>query len=135
MEAKKSGFQFNGYRVLESSMSLARESCPSSQINVHFSVEGLDDKDNHTYNLVLTSHIEDADKIIGIDVKMLGVFEYKEDLSDEIKEQLFIGNGPAILFPYIRAYVSAMTSLAGISPIILPTVNFAKMAMDKKAKQ
>jgi len=135
MEAKKSSFLFNGYRVLESSISLAQESHPSSKMNVHFGIEGTDDSENHMYNLIVSSHIEDADKIVKIDIKMLGQFEYKEELPDDIKEQLFGGNGPAILFPYIRAYVSAMTSLAGISPIILPTVNFAKMALDKKNKQ
>ncbi|MDY4753237.1 MAG: protein-export chaperone SecB [Prevotella sp.] len=32
-------------------------------------------------------------------------------------------NAPAIIFPYIRAYVSTLTSLSGIPTIIMPTIN------------
>ena len=30
---------------------------------------------------------------------------------------------PALLFPYIRAYVSNITALSGMQPIIMPTLN------------
>ena len=41
-------------------------------------------------------------------------------------------NAPAILFPYIRAYISNITALGGIAPIILPTLNLESVGKTLK---
>ena len=40
-------------------------------------------------------------------------------------------NAPAILFPFIRSYISTITINAGLNPIILPTINFAGIQENK----
>ena len=54
----------------------------------------------------------------------MGIFEFDEDLTN--KQLFFSQNAPAILFPYIRAYISALTALSGIPTITLPTLNLSK---------
>ena len=49
-----------------------------------------------------------------------GKFE-KEDI-----ERISKINGPAILFPYVREYVSDLTRRAGHEPVYLPAINFIK---------
>ena len=41
----------------------------------------------------------------------------------------FFVNAPAILFPYIRAYIATLTTLSGyLKPITLPTLNLISLA-------
>ena len=70
--------------------------------------------------------IENEEKTLRIQVGILGIFESDVDIT---KEKSFIEvNAPAIIFPYIRAYVSNLTSMSGIQPILLPTYNMTKNA-------
>lgn len=40
-------------------------------------------------------------------------------------------NAPAIAFPYLRAFISNLTLQAGYKPIVLPSINFNKLAEAK----
>lgn len=62
---------------------------------------------------------------LNIVVKAIGIFEFDRDLPDKHKEIFFNSSAPAILFPYIRAYITSLTALSGIQPIILPTINLS----------
>ena len=46
---------------------------------------------------------------------------------EEHAEILMNKNASAILFPYLRSTLTMLTSTANITPIILPTLNFAAM--------
>ena len=57
-------------------------------------------------------------------------FENKEGLENLGK--FFYINAPALLFPYIRAYISTLTNLSGFEPINLPTLNMTRLGDDLK---
>lgn len=59
-------------------------------------------------------------------IQMLGVgiFEYENDNEDLLLNFMSI-NGPAIVFPYLRSFISSMTSLSGFSTVTLPTLNMS----------
>lgn len=42
----------------------------------------------------------------------------------------FYTNAPALLFPYIRAYISTLTNLSGFEPINLPTLNMTQLGKE-----
>ena len=42
----------------------------------------------------------------------------------------FAVNAPAILFPYIRAYISLLTSLSGVGTVLLPTLNLSSLSKE-----
>ena len=75
--------------------------------------------------LELTVMVSDEKKMVDINVKANGIFEYDKDIDEKTKESFFTLNAPAILFPYVRAYVSSLTALSGMPPITLPTINLA----------
>lgn len=50
---------------------------------------------------------------------------------DEIPDY-FYQNAIAILFPYIRAYVSLLTTQANVKGIILPTLNLSQLSIPLK---
>lgn len=66
------------------------------------------------------------ENFFSIHVVAAGNFVINEDINDDIKKSLMNANAPAIMFPYIRSFISTLTSNCGnsIKPIILPTQFF-----------
>ena len=71
------------------------------------------------------------DKKSSLEVKMTvtGKFEYETNDIQELVPYLGF-NAPAIMFPYIRAYITNITALGGMSPIILPTLNMESVGKE-----
>ena len=67
-------------------------------------------------------------------IKMVGVFKCESDAIIPI-DQFAKANGPAIMFPFLREHLASITLNAGISPILLPSVNFIRLAEENKAKK
>lgn len=67
--------------------------------------------------------ILDAENNFNLKMLCIGVFDF--DTEDEELILNFMSlNGPAIVFPYIRSFVSSYTALSGFDTITLPTLNF-----------
>lgn len=72
------------------------------------------------------------DEEFNILMEMVFLFELEEDVDEKFKQSDFLTiNAPAIAFPYVRSYISNLTLQSGFSPIILPSVNFVKLAKKK----
>ena len=56
-----------------------------------------------------------------------GNFELENCETDEEKMKFIITNASAILFPYIRATVSLISSQLEYEKILLPVINFSKI--------
>jgi preprotein translocase subunit SecB len=65
-------------------------------------------------------------KEITAKIKMMGVFICDSDAK---------ANGPAIMFPFLREHLASITLKAGISPILLPSVNFIRLSEENNAKK
>ena len=73
------------------------------------------------------------DEEFNILMEMVFLFELVEDIDEKFKQSDFLTiNAPAIAFPYVRSYISNLTLQSGFSPIILPSVNFVKLAKKNK---
>ena len=85
-------------------------------------------KDNENYFGVLFKVIViNSKETINLNFDFVGHFETKDvKLNDETIDTnpLFKNSAPAILFPYIRAFISNFTLNAGFRPLILPAINF-----------
>ena len=79
------------------------------------------------FELILTTKVADQDEKVCVWVKGRAIFNtHQENMS--ILER----NAIAILFPYIRSYISTITTQPGMSPIVLPAMNIVAMVNDKK---
>lgn len=68
-----------------------------------------------------------------LQMEYLAWFEAAGKVLPDLIESPFVKiNAPAIAFPYLRSFVTLLTLNAGLTPTILPTVNFLKMAVEKK---
>lgn len=80
--------------------------------------------EDHAYDveLILTVTKEDLKLLVVANAK----FSYEAD--DYSKEESIINaNTIAIMFPFIRSQVSLLTTQPGMSPIMLPPINTAKL--------
>lgn len=68
--------------------------------------------------------ILDAENNFNLKMLCIGVFDYDTEDEDLILNFMSL-NGPAIVFPYIRSFVSSYTALSGFDTITLPTLNLS----------
>lgn len=126
---KKSSFQFLDYKVVRSLIEINGVS--SKELELEFEPKGILNNVNNVFTLVMTVRIFDLDKNLNIEVVFEG--EYSIGHRDENFNGFILSSAPAILFPYIRAYLTSLTALSGVNPIILPTMNLSGLQEKLKA--
>lgn len=126
---EKSEFQFDGYLIKKSIISIDADDVGNLDLSISFNPSAVLDKAKSTFKLLLEVAISDIDKKLTINISSEGFFIYKNINEDGLNNFLYL-NAPAILFPYIRAYISSLTTLSGISSVILPTLNLSSLKED-----
>ena len=126
MKKQEAQFRFLDFKVIKSIYQLDTQKFKQGgklDVNFKFPTE-LDFAQKNLLSFPMEVLIENEDKSLRIQVGIIGIFESDVDLT---KEKSFVEiSAPAIIFPYIRAYVSNLTSMSGIQPILLPTYNMTK---------
>jgi preprotein translocase subunit SecB len=125
-QSKTAKFQFKNYKILKSYFEIKNEN-HSNTINLNFDPKGVISKENSCFKLQLGVKIDDIDESFHIEVIIVADFYFDTDISQENLNNYFFINAPALLFPYVRAYISTLTTLSGINPINLPTLNLTAL--------
>jgi preprotein translocase subunit SecB len=126
-----SKFQFKGYRINKSLIEL-EENSNFDNIKIGFKVSGLVHQNDKLYFLNLLVSITNEQKDLKIEVEAIGKFKFESVEKIEDISSFFYVNSSAILFPYIRAYISTLTNLSGNRSITLPTMNLTNLAEELK---
>lgn len=118
---QKATFRFLDYIIQESSMRINGKTM-GSEINLKIDLNAATPPHVEIPELTLAATVKDDRGDFELFLKIIGYF--KSDNADEESLNKFMAfNAPAILFPYVRSYVSSLTAQAGITPVLLPTVN------------
>lgn len=125
MAEKIAKFRFLGYKITDCQIHIDSDKEVSSHCDVSFEKTIGESETEHKMRLLLEARIDSENKAMHIDVKVVGYFEFESTITEEEKNVFFKTNAPAILFPYIRAYIGTLTSLSGVHPVILPTINLS----------
>lgn len=125
-EIKKSNFKFSKYIIKKVNLHFSGNSS-SKNIKLGFSPSGEVFKDEKKFILLLEISVSDKKKSFNMDIEAEATFEY-DNMDDDKLEKFLIMNAPALLFPYIRAYISNITALSGISTVLLPTLNMTGLS-------
>lgn len=125
MEQKEAAFKFEGYKIVKSYLEIPQDGDSNKKLNINIKPSGL--RKDDVFNLRLEVKIRDKEECVKIDVDVVAVFKFSSIPEDELGHY-FLGNAPAIVFPYIRAYISALSSLSGIKTVTLPTLNMTSLA-------
>lgn len=126
-QAVKSAFKFEKYSVIRSVINRKSEETLES-LQIGFEPRGTHFKEDGRFELFLGVRIEDEGKSLLIEVDTIATYILEGDVSEKMLQTFFYINAPAILFPYIRAYIATLTTLSGMSPINLPTLNLTQLA-------
>jgi len=119
INTKNNPFKFKKYSVVKSTIELLEGKEPDTEYSLSIIPFGIIREKE--FELKLDVNIKDKSDVYQVFVSMVGIFEFKEEI-ENISDYFKI-NAPAILFPYLRAYVSSLTSISGIDTVILPTIN------------
>lgn len=126
MEKDIAQFRFLGYRILKSNIEISDTMPISPELEVHFEQTSCVNEEERHFSHTMTANICDKNMGLKINVTLIGNFEFDTNLTEEQKENFFCVNAPSLLFPYVRAYITSLTALSGIAPIILPTLNMTR---------
>jgi len=125
---ENSFFQFNNFIIQKSYFELNQKE-DIGELSVGFNSEGKLDFDKGRFNLELGIFISDSAETLKIEIESIGYFNFKNLDRDSLPNFPYV-NAPAILFPYLRAYISSLTTLSGIRPVVLPTLNLTSLRED-----
>ncbi|MBE0393438.1 protein-export chaperone SecB [Flavobacterium sp. PL002] len=126
METQKASIQFLKFFVKESYISF--NEIGEYKIKIDFDANASVKKSVNKYHLIIETVISEAEGKLNIRVVSESIFDYDNDLSiEELKDGLFTKNAPAIVFPYIRAYIASLTAISGVPTLNLPTLNLTKL--------
>jgi preprotein translocase subunit SecB len=126
---EESKFQFLGFSIIRSIIE-RKEGEYSKKINLGFAPKGYINKKDASFRLQLGIKIEDENKSFNIEVEAVANYKFENQVSIDNLNKFFYVNAPALLFPYIRAYISTLTNLSGFEPINLPTLNMTRLGED-----
>lgn len=127
-----SKFQFKGYRVSRSLIEL-NENSNLDNLKIGFRVSGEVYQKNNVFNLNLLVSITNNENDLKIEVEAIGKYTFDNFDEAKVTNNFFYVNSSAILFPYIRAYISTLTNLSGNRSVTLPTMNLTTLAEDLKS--
>lgn len=125
MAEKVAAFRFIGYKIVESSIKFNPDLSNFDNLSVNIKNTTGINEDELKLRLELELEVKNVSDDLNVFVKAIGIFEFESNLPERHKEIFFNTSAPAILFPYIRAYITSLTALSGIQPIILPTINLS----------
>lgn len=128
---EKASIQFVNFTVKESHIVFRQ--LGEYKIDIIFVPTGIVNKSINQFVLQIAVNINDVDNAFNIGIVTESYFSYPADANiAEYLEGLFIHNAPAIIFPYIRAYITALTALSGMPTLTLPTLNLVQLGADLK---
>ncbi len=130
--AEKSGFQFDSFFIKRAVIDINDGVKDRPELSIKFSPKGIINKKDNIFQLHLDIEIDDKGGSIEIKVNSFANFFFEENIGEETLDNFFYINASALIFPYIRAYISTLTTLSGMNPITLPTMNLTSLGEDLK---
>ena len=127
MTEKVAKFRLKEYKINKANIEFNPSMPISEDISIELERKSMSNEDENLYRLEFGVKIADKEQNLQVYANLIGLFEFDSDIDDRTISIFFNINAPAILFPYVRAYISTLTSLSGIRPIILPTINLANL--------
>lgn len=128
---EKAAFKLDNYHFTKASLDF---NIPNdAELNISFNPTGVFYTKDARYDLVFDVTVECVET--GTEVVKVSCeasFSFGNKVSIEDIPDYFYPNSLAIVFPYVRAFVSTISLQANVQPVVLPTVNL--MGLTEKLK-
>jgi preprotein translocase subunit SecB len=100
----------------------------NEELNLGFKTKGIFNNESKTFELIFEVEIKNGDEVNPfVKIRCKGFFKFENINYFEEIPDFFYRNSIAILFPYVRAYLSLITTQANVPGIILPTMNLSNL--------
>lgn len=130
MEQEKAKFKFIGYKITHSEIDITELSSDNLEYSLDINAKGQVKKDR--FILEMEAKINSNDNSLKASIQIIGEFKFDRGIDDNLLDNLFCANAPAIIFPYIRSYISTLTALSGGETVIIPTLNMVPLGQKIK---
>lgn len=127
----KAAFSLRAYKFVKVEMNLDSID-PNSKYSIEILPSGIIMPDSGIYQLTFTFKAKvDEKEIVNIVCKA----DYQFNMPMDVKDipEYFYANSIAIIFPYVRAFVSTVTLQANVIPMLIPTLNLSSLSGELKA--
>ncbi|MBE7653947.1 protein-export chaperone SecB [Tenacibaculum finnmarkense] len=122
----KAAFYLDNYRFEKINIDFSKQT--SNDIDISFDPKGIFNKQSSEFKLIiLFSSKSGKSEQKFAEIECHSIFKFEENTNFEDIPTYFYRNSIAIIFPYIRAFISSVTLQANIPPIVLPTLNLSSL--------
>lgn len=127
---KEAIFSLNRYNFPMVKLNLSNIKSGNNNLKLSIEPYGTFSKKERSFllNFNFTACSEEDMEHPCVEILCMGEFTFKEISSIEEIPSYFYANSIAILFPYIRAFISTVTLQANYQPIVLPTMNLSTLS-------
>ena len=122
MEQPVAQFSLQGIQVKESSFTQSAEAY-GNEFKIDTNASGVVHAANRTFQLHLRVRVYDESGRFEARIHQVGNFVFDQDITEVTLTNFFVINAPAMLFPFVRSYIAALTALSGYETILLPALN------------
>lgn len=93
------------------------------------------DNERRTFVVQFQAEVKNTAQSVVLFTKFIVIFQCENPITSEyIESDIIQINAPAIAFPFLRSFITTVTSNAGVPPMYLPSINFIKLAKQAKGK-
>jgi len=101
-----------------------------ANMNLSYDVLFAKEEDNDTFVVKFDLNLKanQEKESFEANVSMSALFSSDKSMGEDFRNSDFVQvNAPAIAFPYLRSFVTNITTQAGYKPLILPVINLTLM--------
>lgn len=128
---EKAAFKLDYYHFTKASLDF---NIPNkANLNISFNPKGVFRSKESSYELNFDVKVvctETNTEVVN--VSCVASFSFDGKIAKEDIPDYFFPNSLAIVFPYIRAFVSTITLQANVQPVVLPTINLMGLTEELK---
>jgi preprotein translocase subunit SecB len=128
----KAAFSIIGYRFDQVNLDYTNFSKEDMQVAFMPTGSYLEEKSEYELQFVTAVFTNENIDNPFLSINCIATFKFEAATTFEDIPEFFYTNAIAIIFPYVRAYASLITTQANVPGLILPTLNLAHLADDLK---
>lgn len=127
--ATQSGLRFEDFQVVQAYFK-ADPTIQNKTLNysINFTPSGRLSRAEGRFILLLGVALTTDTGLFEADLQVRGLFSFDPGHDAESLDKLLTLNTPALVFPYVRAYLGALTALSGLPTVLAPTYNLSSLA-------
>mgnify|MGYP002625315004 FL=1 len=130
-EVSKAAFSLCAYEFVKVEMNLDSID-PNSKYSIKIIPSGIFTPDSGIYQLSFTFKAKVDEKEI-VNIVCTADYQFNTPMDVNDIPEYFYANSIAIIFPYVRAFVSTVTLQANVIPMLIPTLNLSNLSGELKA--